>query len=510
MTHHHPASQSLQWEQLQYEWEQQQQQQQLSSPYSYYPPQHAHYPPSPYHQPYPHDPYSSTTSPLHPIPPSDPFPPPTPLIIRIALTPTHTVDLPIDLSSYPPPNVDDIVQRFCNLHSITDPTRQQKLRAMVTSHLHHPPAPTPPPSTSSPIPHHWDPYHHPQPNYPPHPPPRSPHYPDPPYDDPPWIPSEADTPLQPTFAPVRPSSAQGSALSPHHHHHHSRSPSHPTARARPPPHLSPTPDPSTHPLPLTVSPHSLHLLRTRRPHYLQSPASQRLYQHAAVRAQQTTQRMHQHQAEVQEREAAELARCTFKPEVRGVWGAAPPARVGRAQHELIEDWDGSKRQRRIQRLQEEVQQAEDAGLSFHPALNAVSKELADDPLRRRRQPLHQRSTSTPTTCPPHAPDDPPQEKRERIRRFLQRTAERQRRRPPPQSPPLPSFAPSITPHAQALPRDREVVGAGERKRRRKCEEIFHAYQSSEGYIARVRWVSLVKALGRAVGGIVRERVGGGM
>ena len=262
---------------------------------------------------------------------------------------------------------------------------------------------------------------------------------------------------------------------------------------------------------MTVSPRSLQLLRTRRPHYLQSPASLRLYAHASVRAQQSTQRLQQHEAEVQEKEAAELAACTFKPDLlRTTSGASPhsphPPRVGRAQFELIEDWDGSKRQRRMQRLQEEAQQLKEAELPFRPEVNAVSRELAADPLRRKRRPLHHRSPSTPVP-PSQAADTDPQEKRERIRRFLQRTAERQREgvQRAVVEEALPSFTPTITVKARELgrvggERRQGLVGAGERKRRRKCEEIFHAYQSSGGYIARVRWVSLVKALGRAVAG----------
>ena len=136
-------------------------------------------------------------------------------------------------------------------------------------------------------------------------------------------------------------------------------------------------------------------------------------------------------------------------------------------------------------------------LPFHPALNAVSRELAAgpaDPARRKRPAPY----PTPDPTPAEAVD--PEVKRERIRLFLARTAERQRRKAArgPAVAPLPAFTPTITAAGQGMEKGREVVSAGERKRRRKCEEIFHVYQTTAGFIPRSRFLSLVKHLTRSV------------
>ena len=195
--------------------------------------------------------------------------------------------------------------------------------------------------------------------------------------------------------------------------------------------------------------------------------------------------------------------------MRGLDGfpAASRPRLGRQQFELIEDWDGSKRQRRISRLQHEQQTQQDADLTFQPAVNAVSKELAADAAlrhKRSRPRSPQHSTPIPTTSSSPAPTAFPSsdslQKRERIRLFLQRTAERQQRKvaAKPNPSPLPSFTPQLTPPPHSVSRPGEPVTASERKRRRKCEEIFHVYATSGGYIPRHRWLSLVKKFTRTI------------
>ena len=130
----HRASQSGQWQQLQHDWEQQQQNHfaQLRHPHptpSYYPP--------------PTAPHSSTGYPDDPYAPfpqqSEAFPSAAPLILRIGLSASQSVDLPIDVDAFPPPDTADITRRFCAEHGITDEGRQRKLFAMIASSVqqHH-------------------------------------------------------------------------------------------------------------------------------------------------------------------------------------------------------------------------------------------------------------------------------------------------------------------------------------------------------------------------------------
>ena len=469
---HRPLSQSGQWEQLQHEWTQQQ---------SFFPP---HPVPHPYYSSSPYSPYAEPYASSFPsFPPPSPAPP---LVLRIALTPTESVDLPLDLHSYPPPDPSSITAAFCAQHRITDESRQRKLHAMIASHLQLAQAQTHPDPSSAYPPLSWDELPHPSmsSSHSPYP------YPDAAFEPSPYSDGAFDGPLQPTFAPTRPSSAQSHSRSPSSapRPSSSRASSRPPQLTAPP---SPSADASSSP---ALSPRSLQLLRSHRPQYLQSPASQRLYAHASVRAHQSAQRALEHATSQQAKADAELAHCTFHPEVRGVPGLPP----GQRRSDLLDDWDGRKRQQRLQRLQLQHRRDEAAQLPFHPALNAVSRELATcppDPTRRKRP------APTPTPEPPPPSSADPEVKRERIRLFLARTAERQRRKAAAvvAEAALPSFAPVITQQGQGMGGGgRGAVSAGERKRRRKCEEIFHVYQTTAGFIPRSRFLSLVKHLTRSV------------
>ena len=133
----HRMSQSGQWQQLQSQWEQQQQQrhhleqQQQQQPYSDY--------------------YDGHYQPQHP--PAWPYPVPAlpPLLLRIAVSPTQTQDLPVAVTG--DTDACAIAQHFCRAHGIAGEGKLRKLQAMIERSVEQ----------------HRQQYAHPTPYYPPYP-----------------------------------------------------------------------------------------------------------------------------------------------------------------------------------------------------------------------------------------------------------------------------------------------------------------------------------------------------
>ena len=528
----HRMSQSGQWQQLQSQWEQQQQQrhhlEQQQQQHMH--PQHDAY--FQQQQPY-NDYYDGHHQPQHPSAyPPYPTPPMPPLLLRIAVSPTQTQDLPISVTA--DTDVGAIAQHFCRTHGIAGESKLQKLQAMIERSVEQhrqqyaqqaQPAPYCPPYPAD------SQYEHPDggeyygeaqryaeayggqygmqqeqaksADMSPHPSQLS------------GAESEEMSPLQPTFTPSRPTSAMS-------HSHHD---SHPPPQQQHFSHSQPTPSlrPSSLHLPASssASPRSSSP-RPVSPHtagYLNAPASARLYANAAVKQRQLARHQQQKKQLDAERQQEELQQCTFTPHLSKHSSQQQQQqserRQGRRQYEWIEDWNGEKRERRLQRMREaERKRLTTEECSFTPAVNAVSQQLVQ--LSKANPPKAQKPKATAAAEEVQRTKQLDAAAKEKIAQFLQRTIERQAARKQALvrlqddsiKSSTPSFAPTLTPRAQtAQPSSSSVpvVAASAKKRQRRCEEVYRCFAGADGYIDRSGWVRLAKAWYMQTGELERLR-----
>ena len=563
----HRMSQSGQWQQLQSQWEQQQQQRQQAHEHQ----QHTRHDPYFHHHQQQQPPYNDYHTNEHHShhPAYPPYPPPhpltiPPLLLRIAVSPTQTEDLPIDVSG--DADVGAIARHFCATHHIAGESKLQKLQAMIERSVeqhreqHVPVQPAsyyPPYAADSHYEQEYGGGYYDAPQV------YAEHYggqhgvrqpmastPSPHPSQLSGFESDDLSPLLPTFTPSRPTSALSHTSATQHSRRESNTPSaqhfshsQPTPTLRPssltlPSSSTPSPRSSS---PRPISPHTAG--------YLNAPASARLYANAAVKQRQLVRHQQQKQQLDNERQQQELQECTFAPRLTPTnsnnnnnnYIQQSERRKGRKQYEWIEDWNGNKREQRLARMREmETKRIKQEECSFTPMVNAVSHQLVQ---------LNKNNPSAKKSIRDKQLNNIGQEKskkldaaaKAKITQFLQRTIERQQQ----QKEALaklqennlklitPSFVPTITIKAQAIqPAYNKptathnntnntdsstpsgsgssgstcgsggsggVVTASQKKRQRRCEELYRCFGDSGGYIDRSGWMRLVK------GWYMRER-----
>ena len=532
----HRLSQSGQWQHLQSQWEQQQQQMQQHDNHHrsqhdpYYHPQQ-----QPYNDYYHNDHGHHTAYSSYPAPPPLAVPP---LLLRIAVSPTQTEDLPIDVVA--DTDVPSIARQFCQAHGVSGESKLQKLQAMIErsveqhrqQHVTVQPTAYYPPYTAD-SQYEQQPYgggyYDEQQAY-------AEQYggqyglqpmatvPSPNPSQLSGAESEELSPLQPTFTPSRPTSALSHTAAIQHSRHESNAtPAQHFSHSQPTPSLRPSsltlPSSSSSPSPRfssssprPISPHTAG--------YLNAPASARLYANAAVKQRQLVRHQQQKQQLDDERQQQELQHCTFTPQLTHSRHSSSERRRGRRQYEWIEDWNGEKRERRLERMREtEKKRLKEEECSFTPTVNAVSHQLVQlnkaNPSKKTKD--TQLDDRVKLAKPAQQVLD--KEAKAKIARFLHRTIERQQL----QKQALarlqennlkqitPSFVPSITPKAQAVQptynrpaatvdgsnngggTTGSIVPASVKKRQRRCDEIYRCFADSDGYIDRSGWMRLVKA-----------------